>query len=79
MKKTSTMRTRAFVVDLTKIEGSGDFQCPNCGIMISPDDESEDTYVIEEVKMKKNEQLEELRVRCNNCKSTIHITGFSTL
>jgi len=73
MKKTSTV----YVVDLTKIEGDGDFQCPRCGAVISPEDESENTYVIQEVKMKKAEELEELILKCISCESIIHITGFS--
>lgn len=77
MKKAST----AYVVDLTKIEGGGDFLCPSCGVVISPEDETETTYVIQKVKMKEtaDEKLEEVIIRCNNCGSTIHITGFATL
>jgi len=75
MKKTSN----AYVVDLTKIDGDGDFKCPSCGVIISPEDETETIYVIQEVKMKKDEQLEELVIKCNNCESVIHITGFTVL
>jgi predicted RNA-binding Zn-ribbon protein involved in translation (DUF1610 family) len=77
MKKTSTVH----VIDLTKIEGDGDFPCPTCGALISPEDESESTYVIQKVKMQASagvdELLEELVVRCNKCRSVIHITGFT--
>lgn len=72
MKKTSTM----YVIDLTKIEGDGDFPCPYCGTMISPEDEKENTYLIQEVKMKPNEDLEKLVIKCKSCGSVIHITGF---
>lgn len=75
VKKTSTV----YVIDLTKIDGDGDFQCPQCGAVISPEDETENTYVIQQVKMKKNDQLEELVIKCNNCESIIHITGFTSL
>jgi uncharacterized C2H2 Zn-finger protein len=71
--------TNVYVVDLTKIDGDGDFQCPRCGALISPEDETETTYSIQEVKMKKNEQLEELIIKCNNCESIIHITGFTAI
>jgi predicted RNA-binding Zn-ribbon protein involved in translation (DUF1610 family) len=74
MKKTSTV----CIIDLTKIEGDGDFQCPSCGAMISPEDETENTYAIQEVKMHENEQLEKLVIRCNGCGSVIHITGFTS-
>ena len=75
MKSTSTV----YVVDLTRIEGDGDFFCPHCQAIISPEDETETTYAIQEVKMQKDEQLEELVIRCNNCKSIIHITGFTAV
>ncbi len=73
MKKASNV----YVVDLTRIEGDGDFPCPQCGTLISPEDETETTYVIQKVKMKKDEQLEELVIKCANCESIIHITGFT--
>ncbi len=75
MKQSSAV----YVVDLVKIEGNGDFPCPHCGIKISPEDETETTYAIQEVKMKKDDQLEELVIMCNNCESIIHITGFTLL
>lgn len=73
MKKTSTV----YVVDLTKIDGDGDFLCPGCGVVISPEDETGSTYAIQQVKMEEKEQLQELVIKCNNCESTIHITGFT--
>jgi len=75
MKKVSNV----YMVDLTKIEGDGDFLCPRCGALISPEDETETTYVIQEVKMRKDDQLEELIIKCNQCESVIHITGFNFL
>ena len=66
-------------LDLTKIQGKGDFPCPKCGVIISPEDETGTTYAIQEVKMKKDDQLEELIIRCNNCESIVHITGFTSL
>lgn len=71
--------SNVYVVDLTKIDGDGDFQCPKCGTTVSPEDETETTYVIQEVKMKQDGQLEELVIKCNNCESIIHITGFTSL
>ena len=75
MKKSSTVH----VVDLTKIDGEGDFPCPRCGVVISPENETETSYVIQEVKMRGNEDLEELVIKCINCESTIHITGFKLM
>lgn len=65
-------------VNLTEIEGEGDFPCPNCGTIISPEDETETVYTILETKMKK-ESLEELIIRCNKCGSEIHLVGFLPL
>jgi predicted RNA-binding Zn-ribbon protein involved in translation (DUF1610 family) len=65
-------------LDLTKIDGNGDFLCPNCGVTISPEDESEDVYTILEEKVK-DDALEEMLIQCNKCGSQIRLTGFSIL
>jgi predicted RNA-binding Zn-ribbon protein involved in translation (DUF1610 family) len=65
-------------LDLTKIEGNGDFPCPNCGVTISPEDETEDVYTILEEKVK-DDALEEMLIQCNKCGSQIRLTGFSIL
>jgi len=65
-------------LDLTKIEGNGDFPCPNCGVTISPEDESDDVYTILEEKIR-NDALEELVIQCNKCSSRIRLTGFPIL
>ena len=67
-----------FKIDVTKIEGAGDFPCPSCGVVISPDDETETVYSIIKTKTK-NDALEELILQCNKCKSKIHLVGFSTI
>jgi len=67
-----------FKIDLTKIEGDGDFPCPKCGAVISPDDQTEEAYSIVDTKMK-GDMLEELVVVCNKCSSRIHIVGFLQL
>ncbi len=68
-------RPAVYRVDLTKIEGEGDFSCPNCGAVISPEDETEAVYTILETRMKK-ESLEELIIQCNKCGSEIRLVGF---
>jgi len=73
MKKPST-----YLVDLTKIEGDGSFNCPKCGALISPDDETETVYRILNTKMR-GEELEELTIQCNICNSKIRIVGFLAL
>jgi hypothetical protein len=67
-----------FEVDLTRIQGKGDFSCPKCGICISPEDETEEVYSILKAKVR-HETLEELIIQCNNCASQIRLTGFSIL
>ena len=67
-----------FHIDLTKIDGDGDFPCPSCGEIISPDDDSGIPYDIIDVKTK-NGSLEKLIIICNRCKSLIHLTGFENL
>lgn len=64
-----------YEIDLTKIEGAGDFPCPNCGAVISPDDETETVYSILETKVR-GESLEELVILCHNCRSKIRLVGF---
>lgn len=69
-------QSQVYRIDLTKIEGDGDFPCPSCGTIISPDDESEDVYVILETKLK-NEALQGLLIQCNKCRTKIQLTGFT--
>jgi len=67
-----------FKVNITQIEGDGDFPCPKCGVMISPDDETETVYKIIDTKVKKH-NLEELVILCNKCESKIRLVGFLSL
>ena len=71
-------QTHEFKIDLTLIDGDGDFSCPKCGTKISPDDESEKVYSILEPRVNTN-GLEEVVIRCNRCCSQIQLTGFSSL
>jgi hypothetical protein len=71
-------QAQAYKVDLTKIDGNGDFSCPRCGNVISPEDTTEETYSIIEPKVN-SQGLEEVVLCCNKCKSYIHLTGFSLL
>jgi hypothetical protein len=71
-------QTQAYKLDLTKMDGNGDFSCPKCGSIISPDETTEKTYSIVEPKVNSH-GLEELVICCNKCKSYIHLTGFSLL
>ena len=71
-------QNQAYKLDLTEIDGDGDFSCPRCGTIISPNETTEETYSIVEPKVN-SRGLEELVICCNRCKSDIHLTGFSLL
>jgi len=64
-----------YQVDLAEIQGEGDFPCPGCGVIISPEDETDEVYTIVDTKLK-GEDLEELVIQCNRCKSKIRLVGF---
>jgi predicted nucleic-acid-binding Zn-ribbon protein len=63
---------------LTKIKGGGEVRCPKCGVKISPDDETENTYTILETVMKRD-RLDKIALQCNKCQSQIYLTGFLLL
>jgi predicted RNA-binding Zn-ribbon protein involved in translation (DUF1610 family) len=75
MKKAAIKKSETYTVDLTKIDGDGAFPCPKCGVIISPDDETEEVYQIVETKVK-GDELAELILQCNKCGSTIRLVGF---
>jgi len=77
MKKATHKKSMTYIIDLTKIDGDGSFPCPQCGTLISPDDETEEVYQILETKVK-NDALAELVLMCNKCGSTIKLIGFLT-
>ena len=80
-KKKRKKRTKLLLeykVDLSKIEGSGDFPCPKCGAELSPEDETEAMYSIKEIKIRRD-RLEELLIQCHRCESLIHLAGFKLL
>lgn len=69
---------KLFRVDLTKIKGKGDFNCPKCGTKISPNDRTDKKYRILETFMK-GDELDAVMLECAHCESQIQITGFNTL
>jgi predicted RNA-binding Zn-ribbon protein involved in translation (DUF1610 family) len=75
MKKPAVKKSPTYTIDLTKIDGDGAFPCPKCGTLISPDDETEETYQIVETKVK-NDDLEELILSCKKCGTSIKLVGF---
>jgi ribosomal protein S27AE len=75
MKKAAIKKGVMYTVDLTKIDGDGAFTCPKCGSVISPEDETEENYLIVETRVK-DDELAELVLMCNKCGSTIKLVGF---
>jgi predicted RNA-binding Zn-ribbon protein involved in translation (DUF1610 family) len=79
LKRTTRLKqTHAYKVDLARIDGTGDFSCPRCGNIISPDDCTEEAYAILGTKVNK-QGLEELVIRCKKCEGELHLTGFALL
>jgi hypothetical protein len=70
--------SKLFKVDLTKIRGKGDFDCPKCGTRISPNDRTEKKYTILETLMK-GDELDTVMLQCNRCESQMQLTGFNNL
>ena len=68
-------KTVLYEIDLTRIDGDGDFPCPKCGVKISPEDWSQSVYEIIETKIR-NDKLEELLILCNKCESKIRLFGW---
>lgn len=68
-----------YKVNLAKIQGEGEFPCPKCETMISPDDETEGVYTIVDIILGDDENVDNMIIRCNNCKSLIRLSGFDAL
>ena len=75
MMKKLDKKASVYKINLATVEGDGSFQCPKCGMSISPDDESEENYQILDTKVV-NDELAELVISCAKCGSTIKLTGF---
>ncbi len=73
------MKKKTFTVDLTKIEGEGDFPCPKCGTVISPDDESEQVYTVIDTVVGDDDAVETLVIQCKKCSSIITLEGLAEL
>ncbi len=69
-------KRREYELDLTRVGRNGDFKCPKCEVIISPDDQSGNVYSIKETKTIRN-TLVGLLIQCNRCGNLIHLTGFS--
>lgn len=77
MKKSMSKKSVAYTIDLTQIDGDGSFPCPKCGTVISPEDETEQSYKIVNTKVV-NDELVELVIMCGECGNNIKLTGFQS-
>ena len=68
-------KSKSYTVDLSKIDGRGEFKCPKCKTEISPDDTTETAYTIIEPVVR-SDSLERIVIQCNKCGSTIRLVGF---
>ena len=71
-------RIKRYTVDLRKTKGEGDVKCPKCGVVISPDDETEEVYTILDTVMD-GDRLDRIVLQCFKCLSRIDLTGFDFL
>lgn len=78
-KGMSVMMERKFRIDLTEIEGDGEFLCPACSQSIDPEDYSGTTYKILDSKTTENGTVEEVVLQCKECGSIICLEGFDLL
>ncbi len=74
----SSVRKELFKVDLATIEGNGEFPCPNCATVISPDDYSDQVYTVLSIP-EDEDNLETMTIQCNKCRSIITLNGFEQL
>jgi hypothetical protein len=66
------------IIDLTEIEGDGEFSCPRCEEIISPDDDSGKAYDV--LKTEENDGLlKKVTIKCGTCRSIIQLEGFGLL
>jgi uncharacterized C2H2 Zn-finger protein len=70
-----------FVVDLRKLETkNGEFPCPKCGVIIDPDDTTEEVYGdLEAIMDESGLNLEAILLRCKKCGCKIKIVGFKDI
>ena len=58
------------IIDLKAADDEGNFPCPTCGNVISPDDETEKVYSVLDTTLDDDGNLEQMVIRCNKCKKT---------
>jgi len=66
------------VLNSSLTQQNGNFLCPECGLLLSPDDETEDNYCILATTVNCN-KLESLVVQCRRCMGEIRLDGCSNI
>ena len=72
MMKKLDKKTSVYKVSLATAGDDGSFQCPKCGLSISPDDESENYEILDTTVV--NDELAEMVICCGKCKSTLRVS-----
>jgi len=75
MMKKPKEKDSLYSINLIAIDGDGSFPCPQCGMTISPEDETEENYKVIDTTVVNNE-LTELIIECGKCRTTIKLVGF---
>lgn len=78
MERQGLKQIQVRTIDLAKIEGNGDFSCPNRRVTISLEDEAESVYSVLETKVR-NVSLEELIIVSTECGSNVSLVGFLSI
>jgi hypothetical protein len=68
-------RDCAYTININTLDEDASFQCPKCKMSISPDDNNQENYSIEDTKLV-NGELSELKISCGKCRSVIKLVGF---
>lgn len=63
--------TKEYIVTEEKLFIDGSFRCPKCDVLISPDDDTQETYTIIDGDV--NEKYFELILKCKKCGSIIKL------
>lgn len=66
-------------INLKIADKEGNFPCPNCGSVISPDDESEKVYSVLDTTLDDEGNLDQMVIRCKVCKKKFTLEGFDIL
>ena len=78
MKAKELQVVKFYTIDLRRIDGEGEFRCPKCGVLISPDDEIENVHTILEPVMKRD-SVEKIILQSNKCRSQVRLVGSDLL